>query len=165
MNKIMATDLFDALLPVLEEGIDAAFTVRGMSMWPLLCDRRDTVILSTARGRKIRRGDIVLVEIPSVNKYLLHRVTRVHPDGSIETTGDANCFRDGRFPGEYVKAVSYRVIRKGKEINCQAYRWQFLVFLWMALFPVRKILLHGLVRVSRIRGRVRHILPGSRGKH
>lgn len=150
VGNIHSDELFEAILPLLDEGLDASFIVRGMSMWPLLCDRRDTVILSSAEGKTIRRGDIVLLKIPGINKYLVHRVTKIYPDQSVVTTGDANCFRDGRFPASYIKAVSYRVIRKGREIECRSFRWKCLISIWMFLYPVRKPLLRGLIRLSRM---------------
>ena len=153
-TQIHAADLFSVILSAVEEGRDAAFTVSGMSMWPLLCHGRDTVILTSARGRRIVWGDIVLLRIPPADKYILHRVTRVLPDGRIETTGDGNCFRDGIFPPSCITAVCDQVIRKGRRIRCRSVGWRMIFSVWMFLFPVRAPLLQALRAAGNLKRRL-----------
>lgn len=133
---ITAQLLFTAISEELAAHRRASFTVTGMSMWPFLCHGRDQVILEAYTPGTLRKGDVVLLQTPLGN-YLLHRVTRVLPDG-FETTGDGNCFRDGRFPFCCIRARASAFVRKGKTIRCDAWLWRAVFAVWMALFPIRR---------------------------
>lgn len=136
---------------LLAEGRQAAFTVTGMSMWPFLCHGRDQVVVEACRPDQVRKGDIVLLQTCFGN-YLLHRITKVSGD-RFETTGDGNCFRDGSFPFSCLRARAVRLIRKERRIECGSTRWKVIFSIWMALFPIRGALLHGLRVISRLKGR------------
>ena len=60
-------------------------TTRGISMYPMLRDGRDTVIIRPPEGR-LRKYDVPLYRVGP--KYVLHRVIQVLPDGYViwETT-------------------------------------------------------------------------------
>lgn len=133
---ISSKELFSVILELLAEKKRAAFTITGMSMWPLLCHGRDQVILEAVDSRNVKKGDIVLLHI-SDSRYILHRITKVDISG-IETTGDGNCFRDGMFPYEYVVARAPILIRNGKKIDCGKLGWRIIFRIWMLLFPIRK---------------------------
>lgn len=149
---ITAQLLFSAISEELASHRRASFTVTGMSMWPFLCHGRDQVILEEYIPGTLRKGDVVLLQTPLGN-YLLHRVTRVLPDG-FETTGDGNCFRDGRFPFCCIRARASAFVRKGKIIDCRSAAWRALFAVWMALFPVRRPLF---LLWGHLRPYIRHI--------
>lgn len=128
--------LFEAVAKCLEKNQQAEFIVTGMSMWPLICHGRDSVVVESVVPEQVKKGDIVLLRV-NENRYLLHRVTKAPPD-TIETTGDGNCFRDGAFPRSCVAARVAAVTRNGKKIDCNRMPWPLLAQLWMALFPCRK---------------------------
>lgn len=128
--------LFSAIAEQLAEHRQAAFTVTGMSMWPFLCHGRDQVIVEACRPKTLRKGDIVLLQT-QIGDYLLHRITQVTAAGFV-TTGDGNCLRDGEFSFSCVKAKVICLIRKGKRIDCNGWRWKIVSQIWMALFPIRK---------------------------
>lgn len=140
MNKekrwISSELLFSAIEELLAKDMQAVFTVTGMSMWPLICHGRDSVVIEKVDKTKLRKGDIVLLRA-SEERYLLHRVTKIYPEG-FETTGDGNYFRDGVFPYKCFVAKVVKIVRKGKYINCQ--KWYMKVYgcIWMTLFPCRK---------------------------
>lgn len=110
--------LFSAMEELLAEDRQAVFTVTGMSMWPFLCHGRDQVVVEKCDGSGIKKGDIVLFKILT-GKYFLHRITQVG-DGWFESTGDGNCFRDGKFDNSCIQARVVRLIRDGETIECDS---------------------------------------------
>lgn len=128
--------LFSAIAEQLAEHRRAAFTVTGMSMWPFLCHGRDQVVVESCQPDSLRRGDIVLLQT-HLGNYLLHRITMITSDGFV-TTGDGNYLRDGEFPFSCVMAKVTCLIRNGKRIVCSGWKWKFVSWLWMLLFPIRK---------------------------
>ncbi len=68
-----------------EQGILVS-TTSGVSMYPLLRDRRDTVVIKKANGR-LKKYDVALYR--RGEQYVLHRVIKVLPDSYI-IRGD-NC--------------------------------------------------------------------------
>lgn len=145
--------LFAAIERELDENRRASFTVTGMSMWPFLCHGRDRVIVEKYAPERLKKGDIVLLRTPLGN-YLLHRITTLGGD-DVETTGDGNGFRDGRFPRKCILARACAIVRKGKEISCDAPGERMLSALWCAAFPVRGVLLRLLKRISAVRSAAR----------
>ena len=145
--------LFNEIEKELMQGRKVKFTVTGMSMWPFICHGRDSVIVEAGVPDLLRVGDIVLLQTPMTN-YMLHRITGLKED-SFETTGDGNCFRDGWFPKECVKAKVIRIVRKGKTIDCNSPWWRFVFSIWMMLFPVRGILLRALRQIGKFKSRIR----------
>lgn len=149
-TRISADHLFSAMEELLAQDRQAAFTVTGMSMWPLMCHGRDKVVVKRCAPDQLHKGEIVLLRTPP-GPYLLHRITRIQGD-RIETTGDGNCFRDGCFPRDCVRARVVQVVRRGTVIPCQALRWKLLFSVWMLLYPLRAPLLGLLRRISRRKG-------------
>lgn len=148
---ISSKELFPMIEELLAEGRQAAFTVTGMSMWPLLCHGRDQVVVEAYQPDKLCRGDIVLLQT-YLGNYLLHRVTK-KTDTGVVTTGDGNCFRDGEFRFSCIRAKVVSLVRDGKVIGCSGWKWKVMSQIWMALFPVRKLMFAGWFRIRKY---VRH---------
>ena len=53
-------------------------TTAGVSMYPMLRNRRDTVVIRPAAGR-LKKYDVALYK--RGESYVLHRVVKVLPDG------------------------------------------------------------------------------------
>lgn len=134
-RTISAEILFDAVAKQLAENRQAVFTVTGMSMWPLLCHGRDSVIVEAPNPADLKKGDIVLFQ-PFPGCYLLHRIT-ARGDGWFETTGDGNTTRDGHFPDRCLTARVTGLIRRGQYLDCRSLLLLFYGRIWMILFPLR----------------------------
>lgn len=136
-KKLVSSDiLFTAISEQLAQNRQAAFTVTGMSMWPLLCHGRDQVIVEKTDKKNVKIGDIILYRV-SEERYILHRITCLKKD-YFQTTGDGNLFRDPSMRYDSIVAKVCKVIRKGKTIDCSQLKWSILFRIWMLLFPVRK---------------------------
>lgn len=135
-KMISSKVLFSAIQEQLAENRQAVFTITGMSMWPFLCHGRDQVIIEKTEKNTLKRGDIVLFRV-SNEKYLLHRITKLSKD-TFQTTGDGNFRRDMPAPYGCMVAKVCAVIRKGKRIYCNDWRWKVLSKMWMLAFPIRR---------------------------
>ena len=137
LTLIPPEELFEAVFQLLQEGYDAEFTVVGNSMWPFLVHKRDQVTVRKADGSLLKKGDIVLLK--NDGGYLLHRITRIKK-GTVQTTGDSNCYRDGFVPVENIVGRVVCFTRKGKKISCDGFFYRAVSWVWRVLFPLRPLL-------------------------
>lgn len=147
MAKILDTrEYLDTVCELLRQGeTSVAVPVAGGSMTPFL-HHGDTVYLDLPRF-PIKPGDILLYTRPS-GKYVLHRVIRVNPDGSLVVSGDAQMELE-YLPGpDCVHGLVTSARHKGK-CNCPGkLRWWAYSHLWRWLLPYRH-------RLMRLRGRIK----------
>lgn len=110
----------------------------GISMWPMLRNRHDVMMVVPVAG-ELRRFDVALYR--RGNKYVLHRVV-----GTYESAGKKgyvicgdNCVALEHIPREDVLGVLRGFYRDGRHIDCEGSRgYRAYARLWVALFPVRK---------------------------
>ena len=74
-------------------------TTSGYSMYPMLRDRRDRVVILPTDGKRLKRYDLPLYKKPN-GKYVLHRILRVKKDHYV-IRGD-NTYRLERIPFDWV---------------------------------------------------------------
>lgn len=123
----------------------------GVSMWPLLYNQRDNIIVVKNEGR-LKKYDIALYE-DKRGKYVMHRVVEVHDDHYI-IIGD-NCITREYVTDDMICGVLAGFFRKGKRyIDCQNGKAQLLYAkIWVALYPLRPALL----RLENIGRRIKRI--------
>ncbi len=97
---------------LLEKGVYIGPTV-GVSMLPMLKNRRDTIVVRPKTG-KLKPLDVALYRRGEA--YVLHRVLRPTDSGYI-IRGD-NCYSDENVPEDCVIGVLTEFFRKGKHIDC-----------------------------------------------
>ena len=68
------------------------YSNKGKSMLPLIKEGRDILVIKK-ETENIRKWDIVLVQRPS-GRYLLHRIVKIHSDGTYTLCGDNNIIYD-----------------------------------------------------------------------
>ena len=111
----------------------------GISMWPMLRNRHDVMMVVPAEG-ELRRYDVALYR--RGEKYVLHRVVGRYGSGAEKgyvICGD-NCITLEHIPCEDVIGVLRGFYRDGRHIDCEASRgYHANVKVWVALFPVRKV--------------------------
>lgn len=117
----------DTVCDLLREGrTHVPVTVSGTSMTPFF-DPGDTVFLDLP-DRPIRAGDVILFARFGT-KYVLHRVIRVFPDGTLELLGDAQVCSERVLPGQ-VRAI-VTGLRRGKRLYDEgSLRWRFFRGPW-----------------------------------
>ena len=131
---------------VLSGGGTVDMTTAGISMLPMLEDRKSTVRLTTPG--LLRRGDVALYRYPD-GKFMLHRVIRVCGD-SLDCRGDHNLQTERNIRAEWVLAVVTDFTRRGKWHSCRSFGYGLY---WRALlltFPARRLFLRGAHFLKRI---------------
>jgi signal peptidase I len=117
-----------------EQGMLVCTTV-GTSMYPMLRNRRDTIIVEPYEGR-LKKYDVPLYK--SGSKYVLHRIVKVCPDSYV-ICGD-NCERkeygitDGQILG-----VLTGFYRGSKRINMDSLQYKIYARIACATFPFRRL--------------------------
>lgn len=126
----------------------------GISMWPMLRNRHDVMMVVPVAG-EMRRSDVALYR--RGNKYVLHRVA-----GTYESAGKKgyvicgdNCVALEYIPREDVLGVLQGFYRGGRHIDCEASRgYRAYARLWVALLPVRKACKGAAAAARRVAKRV-----------
>lgn len=125
-------------------------TTVGYSMWPMLYNRRDRVVVTAKQsGERLRRGDLPLYRLPN-GKYVMHRVIGVRKDEYI-IRGD-NTYVKEHVPKEWVLGVVTEFYRKDKHVSASSRPYRLYAAVWQALYPVRWALFHA----RRIGSKLKH---------
>lgn len=131
----------------LKENGSLTYSVVGVSMLPLLRQKKDLFTVEKKEGR-YQAGDVVLYHRPP-DQYVLHRIIQVRPEDYV-ILGD-NCvaeeygIRDGDILG-----VMTRYIRNGKAHSTKELPYRIYSFLQMHFRGIRIFLKKTMVRIRRI---------------
>lgn len=114
------------------------YTNVGYSMLPLLRQKKDVIEIRKKTPERCKKYDVVLYK--RGNRYILHRILRVLPDGYI-IAGDHNTFIETDITDARILGIMTRVIRDGKTITPENGWYRMYVHLWCDAYPVRMALL------------------------
>lgn len=132
-----------------QEGFYISTTV-GFSMWPMLYNRRDRVIITAKKeGERLHRWDLPLYRLPN-GKYVMHRVIAVKDDEYI-IRGD-NTYVKEHIPDAWIVGVMTEFYRKGKHISASSRTYRFYAAVWQMLLPIRWLL----YRLRCIASKIKH---------
>lgn len=112
------------------DGVYVCTTV-GTSMWPMLRNRRDTVVVEPLRG-ELRRYDVPLYR--SGGRYVLHRVVGIEP-GGYAIRGD-NCVALEHVGRDQVVGVLAGFYRADREVDMGGAAYRAYSRLWVAAHPL-----------------------------
>ena len=117
-----------------EEGVFVS-TTAGVSMYPMLRNRRDTIIVMPYTGR-LKKYDVPLYKRSS--DYILHRIVKVLPDSYV-ICGD-NCEKkEYGITDEQIVGVLTGFYRGAKQIDMNSPAYKIYVRVWCATFPIRRV--------------------------
>ena len=135
MARVLDTQIYlDTVCALLHEGsTHVPVIVAGNSMTPFF-DPGDTVYLDLPRG-PVGVGDVILFARFGW-QYVLHRVVRVFPDGSLELLGDAQVNSELVHPDQ-VRAIVSGLRRGDRLLDESSLRWRFFAHPWRVLAPQR----------------------------
>lgn len=108
-------------------------TTAGTSMWPMLRDRRDTIVVRPVEGR-LRPYDIALYRRD--NAYILHRVIKATADG-YRIIGD-NCMAYEKVPESDILGRLEEFWRGERHCDPRSKTWLLYAHVWHATLPIRK---------------------------
>lgn len=135
----------------LDHGGEATLTVTGVSMLPMLYNRRDSVKLAVITA-PLKKGDLILYRREN-GQYVLHRIVRCRDVKEFVCCGD-NQWEPETVTAGQVMAVVSGFSRAGKTYTVTHRGYRLYVWLWVGLYPVRRVL----IALRRVLGRVRRAL-------
>ena len=145
----------EELIPILqlqlEQGGKAPLQVTGNSMYPMLCHRRDRVMLEPVSG-EVRKGELIFYHREN-GAYILHRMIKPVDENTMICCGD-NQHEPETVKRSQVIARVAEFTRKGKAYPVSHKGYRLYVWLWTGTFPMRKTLL----KLRRWLGRVKNHL-------
>lgn len=127
------------------------YTNVGCSMMPLLRQRRDLIEIRAKEPGRCRKYDVVLYK--RGDKYILHRILKVLPEGYI-IAGDHNVFLERDIKDENILGVMTRVVRDGKSVTPDNMLYRMYVHLWCDFYPVRMFLIRLKRKLYRVIKRI-----------
>lgn len=132
-------ETFESLEEILDKsGIYTGLT-KGTSMWPLIHEQRDNIIVVKNQGR-LQKYDVPVYVTPQ-GKYIMHRVVAVHPDHYV-IVGD-NLLKREYVTDDMICGVLAGFYKDGKKyIDCKSSKgYRLYARIWVALLPVRPVIL------------------------
>lgn len=120
-----------------ENGFYVSTTV-GVSMWPMLRNRRDRVILRPIqKGERLSRFDLPLYRRRD-GKYVLHRVIAVKDDHYV-IRGDNTYYKE-KVTDDQILGVVSDFYRKDRHIFSDNKRYCAYVRFWHFIYPIRLVM-------------------------
>ena len=128
---------------LLDENGYLVYTNVGYSMMPLIRQHRDLIEIRKKGSERCKKYDVVLYK--RGDKYILHRILEVLPEGRYVIAGDNNTFLEKDITDEHIIGVMTKVIRDGKQVTMDDKMYQAYVHMWCDFYPVRA----GVLKVKR----------------
>lgn len=117
-----------------EQGILVCTTV-GISMYPMLRNRRDTIVVTPYEGR-LKKYDVPLYK--SGERYVLHRIVKVCPNSYV-ICGD-NCEqKEYGITDDQILGVLTGFYRGSKQIDMDGFGYKLYSRLACATYPLRRV--------------------------
>jgi len=116
-----------------EQGVYVSTTV-GWSMFPMLRNRRDRIIILPIGEEDLKKYDLPLYRRPD-GKYVLHRILSVKKDHYV-IRGD-NTFKKEYVPKEWVLGYVSEFYRQDRHVRSDARGYRLYARLWRWIYPVR----------------------------
>ena len=123
---------------IIEKDGKLIYTNRGDSMMPLIKEGRDLLIIEKPVGR-LKKYDVPLYKRDS-GQYVLHRVLKVRDDDYV-ICGDNRTNLEYGISDRHIIGVLTSVVRNGKEISVNNWKYKVYVHVWCDLFPLRVFVL------------------------
>lgn len=118
-----------------KDGVFVSTTV-GKSMYPLLKNRRDTVIITATNGKRLKKYDIPLYR--RGNAYVLHRIVKVLDDSYV-ILGD-NCERkEYGITDKQIIGYVTGMYRREKYVSPDGKLYRAYSRFWYFIYPLRRI--------------------------
>ncbi len=122
------------------------YTNKGDSMMPLIKQDRDLLIIKPVQGR-LKKYDVPLYRRDS-GQYVLHRILKVRSRDYV-ICGDNRWTKEYGIQDRHIIGVLTAVVRNGREISVNDWKYKAYVHLWCDLFPVRAFTLHVINKLKR----------------
>ncbi len=131
----------------LEKNGKLIYTNKGDSMMPLIKQDRDLLVIEPVDGR-LKKYDVPLYRRDS-GQYVLHRILKVRENDYV-ICGDNRWVKEYGISDRHIIGVLTAVIRKGREVSVNSWKYRLYVHLWCDLFPVRAFIIHVINKLKRM---------------
>ena len=112
----------------------------GISMWPMLKNRQDHIVITTVT-RPLRRYDVPMYR-RNTGKFVLHRIIKVRKDGRYVICGDNLWRKEYHVRDEDIVGVLAGFFKGDRYIDCETnHLYHAYVYIWRFLYPIRSCLL------------------------
>lgn len=149
IKKADNDSILSMVTPLIESGKTVKLNITGYSMYPLVTNRRDAVLLGKCETLKI--GDVPLFKRAD-GTYILHRIVG-KKNGAFKTLGDYETNIEYPVYPEQVIAVAKGFYRKSRFISCTSFGYKVYSFSWRLLRPIRPLLLTILAKLAYRKGK------------
>ena len=130
--KRIPNDLFFAWVESeIAQGRSVQIRLKGVSMYPLLREGKDEVILSACQKEELQPMDVVLFRYHGM--HILHRV--IHRDGDKLTMKGDGSFstKENCTTGDVIARVEAVIRPSGKIIRVDDWKWKVPSWIWCKL--------------------------------
>lgn len=134
-NCYEISDAIDIIREQLNNNGRVSFVPKGISMKPMLSGN-EKVILEKPKG-KLKKYDLPLY-LRNGN-YIIHRIIKVHKDGTYTACGDNNVFLEKGIEDKDIIAVVTSYYKKGKEKSVNELSYKIYSRYIVLIRPFRKI--------------------------
>lgn len=128
------------MYPLIREKLDMGgsftLTITGTSMYPFILGGRDRVTL-TKVPQKLRKNDLPLY-IRTNGQFVLHRIVKVHKDGTYTCCGDHQWQKEPGLRHDQMVAVATAYVRKGKNLTNRNVFYRIYRTVWTWVIPLRR---------------------------
>ena len=123
-------------------------TSAGVSMFPMLRNRRDTVVIRPVNGR-LKKYDVPLYRRKSDGAYVLHRIIEVRDDSYV-IRGD-NCFnKEYGIEDSQIIGILSEFYRGNRHVLCDSRGFRIYSRFAVAIHPLQMIFMRIYLYVKRI---------------
>ena len=146
--KQIPNELFFAWIEKeIAEGRSVQFRLKGYSMFPLLRNECDEVVLTPCQENELRPMDVVLFRYQG--KHVLHRIIR-REGSKLYIQGDCSFVaKEECLTSDVVGKVSTIIRPSGKQIAVNSWQWRLPSAMWRRTGIFRKLLLRVLLHFAR----------------
>ena len=129
------------------------YTNKGTSMFPLIREGKDLLIIEKRENRKIRKGDAVLYT-RSHGEYVLHRVVKVREDGYV-IIGDNSVKKEYGVTDDRILGVMTGFVRNGVNHSTDELIYRLYSFILVNTVGIRVLIKRSLSRIKGLFKKVR----------
>lgn len=143
-----------------QEGVYVSTTV-GWSMFPMLRNRRDRVVVQAIGDRQLKKYDLPLYHRPD-GKYILHRIIRTKDDAYV-IRGDNTYCRE-YVPKTWVIGYVTEYYRNDRHHSTETRGHHAYAALWNFLYPIRFVIYRGIRFAASLYRKLRRALLGKKNQ-
>ncbi|MDO4586557.1 MAG: S24/S26 family peptidase [Planctomycetia bacterium] len=135
-KNVSMEEMFPLIEECLKNGSEIKFSPRGNSMYPMLRDQRDEVVL--VRPLDLLKKDDLVFYRRSNGQFVLHRIIAVKNENEFVLCGDAQWIKEYPIYRNQIIGVVRAFYRRNQMIDCsQSKGYRLYCRVWGFLFPVR----------------------------